>query len=263
MDGTLLNSNMNISKRNLQAIQKLREKGIIFTIATGRAYQLVKEYIDELGLQDDYLILNNGGVIGNPRIEECLLENIVPKDVSDYVIDYCEEHNSIYMVYTKEAIFTKPNFRAQFFIDRNDQLEEHRKSTFVYLDNMLEVKDHPKINKILIVEPDDSKYLPLKNVMLQIQNATVMSSQTTFVDINPPHTSKGHALEVLARYHNVDITEVMAFGDQENDLEMIQTAGIGIAMGNAREDLKEIANDIADTNNNDGFAKWIEENILK
>ena len=257
MDGTILQPDLSISSRTIAAIQALRAYGIRFTFATGRADQLMKEYVDQLALQDP-IISSNGSVIGNPFSAERVFEQGLDKDVIEQALDYLEQHHVMYMIYTKDGILCRENERSRFFEARNLTLPQHQRTTFVYDDHPARLLQGQTVNKILIIEQDPTKYKRIHNWMRNLPNTNIIRSQSQFIDINPNGVNKGKALQQLAEYYKIELSDVVAFGDHHNDIEMIQTAGIGIAMGNAVDALKEIADDIALRNDEDGVAIWIE-----
>ena len=156
MDGTLLNSNLEISQENLQAIAKLRAQGIRFCVATGRPEQLLKEYVEQLQMEDP-MIMYNGSVIGHPFQEQKLYELKLEKTDIRSIIEYCEENDIIYMAYTKDKLISKPNYRVDFFEKRNELLLEKNKCVFKDIRNIETIVNENNINKILLMKLNTSK----------------------------------------------------------------------------------------------------------
>lgn len=260
MDGTLLKSDLSISKKNLEAIQYLRNKNILFSVATGRPDQLMKEYVDILQLKDPF-IMYNGTVIGHPFLEERIYEKSLNTVDVKNIISYLDAHNIIYMIYTKERIISKPHYRSLFFQKRNASLKREHQSTIEDIPNVLEHIEQHKIIKILAIEHDKEKYMKLKSTLETNPNLSVVMSQEGFLDINPIGTSKGTALSYLADYYQLLPEEIVVFGDQENDVTMFQFAKTAIAMGNANEYVKNHATSVTASNNEDGFALWVLDNL--
>ena len=261
MDGTLLNSNLEISQDNLEAIQALRDKGIRFCIATGRPEQLVKEYIEPLHMVDP-MIMYNGSVIGHPFQEEKLYELKLEKHDIKEIIKYCEEEDIIYMPYTKDKIISKPNYRVSFFEKRNERLEEKNKCVFEDIRDVDQIVDNNSINKLLLIENDTEKFRKALTMLKQYPQFEIASSQKGFIDINPKGASKGNALKILAKHFGYELDEIVAFGDQDNDVSMLEVAGISVAMANSSENAKNAADEITLSNNESGVAKWINDNLL-
>lgn len=260
MDGTLLHSDLSISVKNKQAIEYLREKGIHFTVATGRPDQLIKEYIEPLNLTEP-LIMYNGSVVGHPFMTQRLYEKSLTKDDVRHIVEYCEEEDIIWMCYTKDKIISKPNYRVAFFQQRNQTLPQKAQSVFEDIRDLDVITNQYHVQKILLIEPDEAKYRKTKTMLEQYNQFTVATSQKGFLDINPAGTTKGYALEKLVEYYGFSMDEVVVFGDQENDISMLEKAGISVAMGNATDHAKQIATSITSSNDEDGFAEWIFHNI--
>jgi Cof subfamily protein (haloacid dehalogenase superfamily) len=261
MDGTLLNSELKVSQRNLDAIAKVRALGIRFVVATGRPDQLVKEYIELLEMNEP-MILYNGSVIGHPFQETRIYEQRLSKDDVKNICQYCEDNDIICMAYSKTKIISKPNYRVRFFEKRNETLPNKAKSIFENIENIDVISDEYSVQKILIIENDLQKYQSLKTKLEQENKFTIATSQKGFIDVNPKGASKGKALMYLAKHYNIKLEDVIVFGDQENDISMLQIAGTSIAMGNAEDNVKEHADFVTLSNDEDGVAVWLEENIL-
>jgi Cof subfamily protein (haloacid dehalogenase superfamily) len=261
MDGTLLNSDLKVSQRNLDAIAKVRALGIKFVVATGRPDQLVKEYIEPLEMTEP-MILYNGSVIGHPFQEKRIYEQRLSKDDVRDICQYCQDNDIICMAYSKTKIISKPNYRVRFFEERNEKLPHNARSVFENIENIDVIADEYSVQKILIIENDLQKYQSLKNRLEQQDKFTIATSQKGFIDVNPKGSSKGNALKHLAEYYNIDLNDVIVFGDQENDISMLQIAGTSIAMGNADAYVKEHADFVTLSNNEDGVAVWLEHNLL-
>ena len=260
MDGTLLNSNLELSQETLEAIRGVRAKGIRFCIATGRPEQLLKEYITPLQMEDP-MIMYNGSVIGHPFQEEKLFElKLDTKDAKD-IIEYCEENDIIYMPYTKDKIISKPNYRVAFFQERNKKLDADLQTVFEDIRDIDEIINN-SINKILLIENDSEKYARIREKLDHYPQFEIATSQKGFIDINPAGASKGNALRVLAKHFGLTMDEIVVFGDQDNDVSMLEAAGTSVAMKNACQNAKDVADYIAESNNNNGVALWINGNLL-
>lgn len=261
MDGTLLNSDLEISKENLQAIEALRQKGIRFCVATGRPEQLLKEYIEPLQMIDP-MIMYNGSVIGHPFRDENLYQLKLEKEDIRSIIEYCEKNDVIYMPYTKNKLISKPNYRVDFFEQRNKRLSEKNKCIFDDIRDIDQIVNGNDINKILLIENDPLKNKEVKDFLSDYPQFEIAASQKGFIDINPKGASKGNALKVLADHFGYTLDEIVVFGDQDNDVSMLKVAGIGVAMANASEQARSVANDTTSSNNDSGVAKWITKNLL-
>lgn len=261
LDGTLLNSSLEISNANLEAIDLLRKKGIRVVIATGRPEQLVKPYMSPLQMEDD-LIMYNGSVIGHPFKEKRMYSLALPKESAKAIIQYCYDNDHIVMSYTKDFLVSKPNFRVDFFEKRNEVLPEINKAVFKDIESLDEIVNNYEINKLLIIEMDPDKYTKLRKDLSIYTDCEMVKSQKNFLDINPLGASKGAALAYLAKQYGYEPSEIIAFGDQDNDVSMLEFAGISVAMGNACLSAKDVSDYITLSNDEDGVAIGIQKFIL-
>jgi Cof subfamily protein (haloacid dehalogenase superfamily) len=261
LDGTLLNENLEISSENVEAITLARKAGIKVIIATGRPEQLVKPYIEQLNMEDD-LIMYNGSVIGHPFKEEKLYSKELSKESAREVIEFCEKHDYICMVYTKAAIISKPNYRVTFFEEKNKLLSDKNKCVFKDIRDIDEILSE-EINKILLIEKDVNKYNIAKDFAKELKDCSVVQSQNGFIDINPMGASKGAALAFYSKKLGFKRHEIAAVGDQDNDVSMLEFAELSIAMGNASEGAVNAAKYHTLTNNENGVAIAIMKYLLK
>ena len=261
MDGTLLNNNHEISKENLKALDYLKEKGIKTVIATGRPSELLKKYTNELKM-DEYVITCNGSVIGRPFSNDIIHENVIDKENVISIIDMCEEYNYDYLVYTKEAVISKDNARLRLFKKVGSNYKESDKANIIETEDSNYIKNNFKPNKILILESNPIKYKELWGKMSEFKNIEYTQSWLGALDVSPMGDTKGKAVEKLCKHYNILKEEVIAFGDQLNDLSMIEYAGMGVAMGNAEEEVKQVADYVTLSNNENGVAEAIKIIIL-
>lgn len=262
LDGTLLNDEMEISDVNRRALQSLDALGIPYFIATGRPEQLAKPVVSTLGYNRP-MIMYNGSVIGHPFWDDRLFsEAINPANIDD-IVSFCDERGMIVMLYTKDAIYSDPNYRVDFFEKRNEALPEKDRAVFKTMDAfdpMLEV------NKILIIEHDSAKREAFKthfeNTPSLRSALRIVQSQPSFMDINPKGTSKGRAIDILYDELGLDTETCMALGDQDNDVSMKGHAGMFVAMGNASHSVKAVADHVTGGNAENGVAAAIEKFII-
>ena len=261
LDGTLLNKNLEIPQDNINAINTLKEKGIKVVIATGRPEQLVKPYVDLLEMEND-LIMYNGSVIGHPFKDERFYKKSLSKESVNKIVTFCEKNDYLYMIYTKDAIISKPNYRVSFFEKRNENLIDKHKCVFKDVREMDKILDLD-IQKILIIDKDELRYTFAHEYMSKLKDCSVVKSQNGFIDVNPKGTSKGEALRVYSENIGIKKEEIAAIGDQDNDVSMLEYATLSIAMENATDNAKEVCDFFTLSNNNAGVAYAINNFILK
>lgn len=262
LDGTLLNDALEISEENKHSLRQLDALGIPYFIATGRPEQLAKPIVSELNYERP-MIMYNGSVIGHPFKNERLYSEAIAADDFKTVIEYCNANNMIVMLYTQYAIYTDPNYRRDFFLERNKALKAKDKAVFK---TMAEFDGNEEVNKILIIEHDPGKRKRFIDYFYNNEtlanHLSFVQSQPSFMDINPKGTSKGQAIDRLFKALNINRENTLAIGDQDNDISMkafVHTFG---AMGNASDSVKDVADFVTWDNNHHGVSVAIEKYVL-
>lgn len=261
LDGTLFTEDKNISEENQKAIRDARKKGIEIVIATGRPVNgIPTEIFRELGVQ--YVIDLNGACVHRLRDGACIYEERMETKAACELVRMCLE----YRVYLSVFAGEKSCVQA----DREDLLEqmgfskvlyEYIKKTRTYVDDLpayLRTSGNPIYKVVMNFIPlPDGSYLDY-DVLRDRIDADARFDQVDGgghnMEVTMAGVSKGKALKWLAKELGVSIEETMACGDTENDIDIIRTAGIGVAMGNAKENVKEIADYVTKTNMEDGVA---------
>lgn len=261
MDGTLLNSQGDISNDNLLALDYLKEKGIRIVIATGRPSELLKKYTYELNI-DEFIVTCNGSVIAHPFNNEVLHENTIDKESVVKIVDMCEENNYGYLLYTKDAVISKDNSRLRLYKKMGSAYIKRYKANIVESEDSSYIKRNFAPNKILLTESDPNRYKEMVGKVSQLKSVEYAQSFRGALDLSPLGDNKGNAIERLCKHYGILQEEVIAFGDNHNDISMIKYAGMGIAMGNAEKEVKEVANFITLSNNDNGIAHAIYKFIL-
>ncbi|NDI36776.1 Cof-type HAD-IIB family hydrolase [Chengkuizengella sediminis] len=234
MDGTVLNENREISPANKVAIDKALNKGVIVSFATGRGYQGIAPYIHELKLDTPIVAVNGSEVWKNPKelMQRHLLESEVIKEMHEIAVHY----DTWFWGYAVEGLFNKEQW--------TDNLDDYQWLKFGYYTE------------------DDSKIKQIFEIINKWQIMEITNSHPNNIELNPKGISKASGLQALCNWKGFDMSEVIAMGDSMNDLAMIKSAGLGVAMGNAQDIIKKEADIVTLTNDEDGVAKIIEEYIL-
>jgi len=264
MDGTLLNSDNVITNENEVALKKLKKMGLQVIIATGRIDLMVKVYIKQLDLKGP-VISCNGGLIRNIGTGEILYSKIMDKKSVKEIITYCMKNNVHFIIYTVDIVYSsKNNPLGRKYEDRNKLLSEDIRVPIKYMDNnIIENINDIDALKVLLVCEKHEEVLFLEKHFLKYDNLTVVSSAIGLLDIMASNISKGNALELLSQKLGVDLNEVIVFGDNYNDIEMFEAAGMPIAMENSVEEIKLQAKYITKSNNESGIAYAINNYILE
>ncbi|WP_096817021.1 Cof-type HAD-IIB family hydrolase [Lactococcus fujiensis] len=259
LDGTLLNSKKEISKENITAIKKAREQGVHVVITTGRPLIAIHHLLDELDMTDynDFSITFNGGLVqrntGDILSKKTfnLAEASDIKEMTNQLGMPCDLLSEGTVLMTDSAVpslYPKINKLLTFKQSNLDQLTA---------DTI--------INKIVSCQEADfiDSKIPLFPATF-FTKYEIFKSQAKLVEFMPKGINKAYGLAQLAKILNLKAENVMAMGDEENDMSMIEWAGYGVAMGNAVEKLKKAANIIADrTNEEHAVASVINEYVIK
>lgn len=262
MDGTLLNSKGEVSAENISALKELQDKGFYVAIATGRIYTTAKVYAKHLGILTP-IICCNGAMVKNLENDKEIYTNPMSKEDSLKVIDICREHDLYFHFYSDDTIYgEKLENKMLYFSEWGKTLEEKDRIKIEIVEDSKEVIERETIYKFGI--QDDNKELldGIAHLINSTLDVEAHKSLSNMLDIMNKGVTKGKAIENLANSLGVSREEVIAIGDNENDLSMIRYAGLGVAMGNAEDKVKDASDYIADTNDNHGVAKVVRKFML-
>ncbi|MTI46984.1 MAG: HAD family phosphatase [Firmicutes bacterium] len=264
MDGTLLDSNNQISDKNKNVLKAVNEKGIQVVICTGRLFASARYYAKLLGLITP-IIACNGAYVCEYHRNNVLYESAL--ELIDYkkVVKVLEENNMYYHFYDNENFYTKElNYNSLKYYRWNEDQKAGDRINIEVIEDAIEFIDErkPKVYKIVVMDKDDNKLNTVVNQLRENKHIEIVSSMTQSFDIMNKGVSKGEALKILTRKLGVDKSEVIAIGDNYNDIPMFDFAGKSVAMGNGEEKAKKIADIITDTNDNNGVANALEKLIL-
>lgn len=261
MDGTLLNEKKELMQPQIDAIHKAVEAGVKIVLCTGRPLVGVKPFVEQLGFdtEEEFIIVNNGCSTHSTK-DWALIdwEELSVADI-DYLATFIKNDDVQISLFDEEDYFVlaeKANDRVNLdaglvgMTPISIDLPEATSGKHRFFEAMF-VGEKEYIDAFEVTH----------NPILSQQYSTVRS-QDYLLEILPNGASKASGLKKLADRLGILPEEIMAIGDANNDLEMIEFAGLGIAMGNANEQVKAIAQDITDTNENNGVAKAIEKHIL-
>ncbi len=256
MDGTLLTPENRITRRTMAAISAAREKGAVFTLSTGRPLQGVKKYVDLLGL-DCPVITYNGAVVAHSLTGEIIFSQNMETEEARRVYNLAKERNTMFILWSQNRLYASE-------LSEKTEFYENITSTKATLIENFEQLLADGITKFLWYDDPDilDKWIE-ELTQEKLENTTFVKSRAYFLEFFSNKASKAVAMEKLGEYYGISREEMIAVGDQTNDLPMIEYAGLGVAMGNAVEKVKEAANYITSTNEEDGVAKVIEKFILE
>ncbi|SHH28656.1 Cof-type HAD-IIB family hydrolase [Tepidibacter thalassicus] len=260
MDGTLLSDHKEISEENKKALKKAQDMGINVAIATGRIYTSAKYYANLLGLNTP-IIACNGAIIREEKTGKTIYENIITREDSLKIFDVCSRYDIYYHFYNDSGFYCKElNYSSLEYSKWNESQPKEDRLNIQVMDNPLEtIKNTDDILKFVIIDDDLEKLDEVMEELKKIDTVEVSKSWYNNIEIMNKGVNKGLAVKRLAEYFGIKKEEIITFGDNFNDLSMIEYAGMGVAMGNAEDIVKEKANFITSSNKESGVAKALKE----
>lgn len=266
MDGTLLNKNHNVSERNKEILRKAQDKGVTIALTTGRMYTSARIYSDIIGI-DSPIISGNGTNIRDKVTDELMYSLCLNKEQLCQIDSIVKDNGFDEFYYTYNCAIGKKDFPENHpYIINNKTAKEKDKINIFISEDIKKAFDrfNDKIVKCICIDnrEDKGRLFKIKEELQKNKELEVVSSASNNFEVMRAGSSKGKAVSVLADKYGIKREEVICIGDNENDLSMINYAGLGVAMGNACDLLKENADYITDTNENDGVAKVIEKFVL-
>lgn len=267
MDGTLFTSSMEITDRTKQAIKEAEKLGVKVVIASGRQYNFARSSGDFISGETAIISANGGCVIEN-NSNRLLYRGIIEAEAAIKTQEVLSKYDVNYAFYLDNTIITdKDSHFSSVYNKRNEAVSEELRINMVDIENsslwrQVLLENGDSIIKCIVVQ-SEGKYLEeIKEKLKGVEGLEVSSSFATSLEINGAGVTKGKGVEMVARHYNIKKEEIICIGDGENDISMLKHAGLGVAMGNAPENVKAVADYITDTNDNDGVAKVIEKFVL-
>lgn len=256
LDDTLLNDDKEITAENRQALQYAHERNVKVVICTGRPYLAMKAIVEELGFThaDDYIITFNGAQVRRAGTGEVVTENVLSK--ADMLAWY-EELNALSLpldVIGQRYLYlpTKyPEGYPSFYAERLSSLETQVVDFHAFSPDQV-------INKMVVCTEPEHLDAQLAKIDPKFKaQYSIFKSRAFLLEIVAKGVSKGNTLRQLGEVLNIAPEEMMTIGDQENDVSMIDLAGVGIAMGNAVPAAKQVSDYVTADNNSNGVAQAI------
>lgn len=257
LDGTLLSNDGTISEANIKAIELAKKKGVKVVLATGRPLNGIRKYLRQLNLfEEDYCISFNGALVQRTKDEEVIIKKgLKISDLSKIHALSKKLGVNIHIHTDTECITPRVSKYSLFEAELNSiplkEMEFEKLHKDSIINKIMFIDEKEKIDEIvgLIDEEFHHKY-------------TVVRSLPFFLEFLNKEVNKGLGIRLLANSLGISMEEVICIGDHENDIHMIKYAGLGVAMGNAVRSVKDIADYITKSNEENGVAHVINEFIL-
>ena len=256
LDDTLLRSDLSISHRTRHTIKRTEQLGVTIVLASGRIPEAMEQSSRLLGLHKSpgYLVSNNGALIEESNSGVIIHESILEPNIALTICDLADAEGFTMQIYQDDIMYVS---------HKNEYSDHDQKVTgirHVVVENFRAMVSEGCYKLIIPGEPKLITHVQSIVKTYLGENITVFTSRPYFLEIMSANTDKGAALAKIAKILDVGADEVMAIGDSMNDEAMIRWAGIGVAMANADERIKNVANIVAAHNNDDdGVAEVIEK----
>lgn len=236
MDGTTLNEEQKVSEANRTAIAAAIEAGVTVMFSTGRGIHSARPFIDELQLKSPIITINGGEIWRAP--DDLMKRHLMEAKWIKLMHEKSIEYETWFWTYAIEGVYNRDNWPSAAEIEKIDWM------------------------KFGFYTEDLDKLAMIRSEFADLGVFEITNSHPTNLEMNPLGVSKASGLIDVCLYLGIELSEVIAVGDSLNDIAMIQAAGLGVAMGNAQEIIKQTADTITAANTEDGVARVIEHYIL-
>ena len=282
LDGTLLNEYSMVPESTIEVLRKAKAQGVEIVLASGRPANSIITFAKSIGI-DNYLIAGNGSLLYDIQNEENIFDAFFDKNQALQIADICEENSVFYNAYTeREIIANSLKYNILIYEKENLNKPEGQRTHINIVPNIRDYIIDSECNKYLKMTICDESKIVFDNVLRKLESVnnfeilkpewmskkyfkhgtSEFSLQYYFSEITKKDINKWVAIEKLAERLNIKREEIITIGDNANDEAMIRNAGLGVAMGNAPDYIKEIAEYVTDTYSNEGVRKAIEKFVF-
>ncbi|AVQ33247.1 HAD family phosphatase [Staphylococcus muscae] len=257
MDDTLLTSNNDVSPLTKEYLLKVQQQGYKLTLASGRPTEGMLNVAKELKLDEygSYIMSYNGGQTMDFANQTVIAKQTVSKANFDRIVDFCRENNMLVLTY----------YNGQIVVEgEHEYMGVESQLTGMSMIQVDDIKAHVQtdVPKAMAVDNEEKIAQMLATQTSQFTDElTVTISKPFFLEFMSKGVSKGAAIKRLAEQLDLSVDNMIAFGDSANDLDMIETVGTGVAMGNALDLVKEKANVVTKSHDEDGIPYILEQLI--
>ncbi|HOB87560.1 MAG TPA: Cof-type HAD-IIB family hydrolase [Bacillota bacterium] len=261
LDETLLDGEQKISPRNKRAVREAVKRGAIITIATGRMFRTSLPHVRELELNMDWPMINyHGALIKTTETGTVIHHQPVDLSLALPICRMAEERGFHVNLFIDDRLFIREDNEIARYYQRLSGVDAEVVGP---LSAYLEQRGEPP-SKITIID-QESGLDPLQEILRDRfgDQVNVLKPYPIFLEVTHARATKGQALQRLAGMKGIKREEIIAFGDSYNDIDMLQYAGLGVAVANAPEEVRAAADLITSSNLEDGVARVIEEYVLK
>ncbi|MBD2844282.1 HAD family phosphatase [Paenibacillus sp. IB182496] len=255
VDDTLLNDELAISEGTKKALAAAVAQGVTVTLATGRMFPSAKKIALQVELNVP-IITYQGSLVKTLIDEEILYARYVPQPTARRIYELCRAEGWHLQLYVDDVLYAQED---------NEKVRDYSKLTnipFVIEPDYERLIDRPLAKMLIIDEPAKLDALA-ERLRPQFEDVHITKSKPHYLEFLHKEGTKGHAVAFMASHVGCTMDEVIAIGDSWNDHEMLEVAGLGVAMDNAIPALKAVADYVTRSNNDEGVRHVIEQFILK
>ncbi len=255
IDGTLANSNKQITEYSKEPIKRMKDKGIYVVLCSGRSNKDVCEYSKQV-FASDYAISSNGAQIYNYKKNENFYVNDIRYSVLEEIWKYCNDNNLELILNGDEEQYGNGVFCSDMYKDKiviNNVKDLKDKDIFQIIINSNKYNDIRKCENFILSRDN----LKISNYSRDYIKGNIHAVEPYYIFVNSKSTDKGIAIGKFLEAMNIKKEESICFGDRINDISMFNTCGKTVAVENADEDLKKIANYITSSNDDNGVAIFL------
>ncbi len=245
LDGTLLGSDHALSAGNAAAIGRAMEAGAKIVLASGRQWRTIDAFAQQLTLPPDAPIIAYNGAMIRTHGGETWFHQPLPAEAAQTIVHFCIAHGYHLNLYIHDTLYVQNDTHW-------GQLYQQRTGTVPHVTDLTQF-DGQQPTKLLLIDTLEITNRLLVHFQAEFGHSLyITKTEDEFLEFMDPHINKGRALAEIAKHLGVTAAQCLAFGDSYNDIPMIEWAGMGVAMENARPELKAVAQRIAPTADADG-----------
>ena len=267
LDGTLFNSQSQVSEINKNAIRTAAAMGVVFVISTGRPYDgLPLELMEQLNIR--YAITTNGAAVYKAPEKECLFETCIPAALSANILEELLQLDIHINVFLHGNAYVPSKCRESLLKIKSlpESIKEYMLTTRASVSDMpefLRSQDSGTQKMTLNFPEGEDNTFPDRRKAMEILDrypqVSYLCGGYNNLEFTLAGISKGKGLSLLCQYLNIPIEQTIACGDSENDLDILKAAGLGVAMANAPKAIRSMADDVTLSNDEHGVAAMLEK----
>lgn len=256
LDDTLLRDDLSISEYTVRVLKHLSEKGYLIVPASGRARKSMDPFLRIIGCSS-YCISCNGAEIWDTRKNELLASEAFTAETGKRIAAFGQRYNCYSQTYEGDCFFFSVHSKYAEMYAASSMLRG------VYAGDLCKFINEPRSKILMMDSPERIAFLLDAARKEFAGEASVTCSKPYFLEFNPVNATKGQALKKLCGFAGIGMNEIIAFGDSLNDLSMLKEVGLGVAVSNAREDVRSQCRDVCGSNMEDGVAVYLDNYFLQ